>query len=114
MTSEQLSHLQDFGSLLLLVFLALGVVHLCVGLVRPHWVWRKGRFGVVLMSLGFWVLAFVIYGGIIGYTHSHPNGPHSFKGYLDDYIASECAAGADLPGCKKDGAVAPLTEATTP
>jgi hypothetical protein len=104
-TSEQLSQLQGFGSLVLLLCLGLGAIHLLLGLVRPGWVWRRGRGGVVALSLGLWLLGVAVWGGIIGFTHSHPNGPHSVTGYIDDYFAEQCAQGADLQACRKDGAV---------
>lgn len=100
MTSEQLAQLQDFGAVLFLLCLILAAVQLLVGLVRPSWVWRKGRGGVVLVSLTLGLLGVLAYAGIIGYTHSHPNGPHSMKGYLEDYVTEQCAQGADLPACK--------------
>lgn len=104
MTSEQLAHLQDGSGLFLLLCLAAGVIHLALGLVRPGLVRRRGRWGVVGLTLGIWLLGFIAYAGTIGFTHSHPNGPHALKGYLDDYFAEECAKGTDLPACKKDGA----------
>lgn len=103
MTSEQLAHLQDGAYLFLLFCFAAGVIHLVLGLMRPGLVWRRGRGGVVGYTLGIWLLGVLAWAGTIGFTHSHPNGPHALKGYLDDYFAEECAKGADLPACKKDG-----------
>jgi hypothetical protein len=103
MTSKQLALMQDIGSVVFLLCLVLGALHLIAGLIRPRLVWRKGRGGVVLVSLAAWLFGLVTYGGIIAYTHSHPNGPHALKGYLDDYFAEQCAQGADLPACKQDG-----------
>jgi hypothetical protein len=104
MTAEQLAQLQDFGGVLFLFCLAVAALHLILGLLRPGLVWRKGRGGVVLMSLGLGVLGFLTYAGIVAYTHSHPNGPHAFQGYLDDYVAEQCAKGADLPACRNKAA----------
>lgn len=106
MTSEQLAHLQTVAALILLLCVGIGAIYLLAGLVRPGWVWRKGRGSVVLVSIGLWLLGLATYAGIIGYTHSHPNGPHAVKGYIEDYFAEQCAQGADLPACKKDGASA--------
>ncbi len=105
MTADQLSRLQDFGSVLLLLCLGLGVIHLIAGLLRPAWVRRKGRGGVVVVSLALVLLGFATFAGIIAYTHSHPNGPHALQGYLDDYFAEQCTQGADLPACREKAAV---------
>lgn len=102
MTSEQLAQLQGFGSLIFLICLAVGLLHLLVGLVRPHLVWRKGRGGVVLVTLAMWLFGFLTAAGTVAYTHSHPNGPHAVQGYIDDYFKEQCAQGADLPACKEE------------
>lgn len=103
MTYEQLIQLQDWARLIFLLCIAAGAIHLLLGLVRPIWVKRAGRGGVVLVTLGIWLAGLAVFAGAIGYTHSHPNGPHALKGYLDEYFAEQCAQGADLPACKRDG-----------
>jgi hypothetical protein len=106
MTYEQLNQLQDAATLTAKLFLAVGAIHLALGLLRPGWVGRKRRGTVVLLTLGVWLAGLAVWGGTIGYTHSHPNGPHAVTGYLERYFAEECAKGADLPACKNDGAAA--------
>lgn len=87
-------------SVVALGIIAASTLFLLIGLIRPGWVGRSGRGGVVAWTIAGWFLAIGLAVGTIGYTHSHPNGPHAFEGYLKDYIADECAKGADLPGCK--------------
>jgi hypothetical protein len=100
MSYEQLMLMQGVASLVFLACLLAGAVYLVLGLVRPLLVRRAGRGGVVLVTLAVWLTGLVILGGVIGFTHSHPNGPHAVSGYIDDYFASECAKGVDLPACK--------------
>lgn len=107
MTHDQLIQLQNWASLAFLIFLGAGVLHLLLGLISPAWVGRKGRGTVLLMTLATWLAGAAIWAGTIAYTHSHPKGPHSAKGYIEDYFADQCARGADLPACKP--ATAPPT-----
>ena len=37
------------------------------------------------------VFAAVLFVGVIAYTHSQPDGPHSAKGYINDYFAEQGA-----------------------
>lgn len=104
MTYDQLIQLQSWATLVFFLCLFVGAIHLLAGLIKPTWVRRAGRGGVVLVSLMVWIAGLLIWGGIIGYTHSHPEGPHSLHRYLDDYFAEQCAQGADLPACKKETA----------
>jgi hypothetical protein len=100
LSSEQLSVIQGAGALVFLFCLGAGGLYLVLGLIRPSWVWREKRRWVVLTSLGLWLVGIGTYVGVIAFTHAHPNGPHSFTRYFENYIAEQCAAGADLPGCK--------------
>lgn len=106
MSYEQLIALQGYAAIFLLICLVAGALFFLFGLIKPAWVRRGGRGSVVLVSIGIWLLGIVAYAGTVGYTHSHPNGPHSAKRYIDDYFAEQCAQGADLPACRKD-AIAP-------
>ena len=51
------------------------------------------------MSRYFFAAAWID-AGVIAFTHSHPNGPHAFKGYFERYLAEQCAEGQDLPACR--------------
>ena len=103
MTYEQLIQLQNWASLIFLILLGTGAIQFVVGLIRPAWVRRAGRGTVILTTLGIWIVGFAIWAGAVGYTHSHPNGPHSVTRYIDEYFAEQCANGADLPACHKAG-----------
>lgn len=107
MTLDQLVFLQNVASLVFVVCLGIGALYLVAGLIRPAWVSRKGRGSVVLRTLLLWATGLAVLGGTIGYTHSHPNGPHALSGYLDRYFAEECAKGADIPACNEQPAAAP-------
>lgn len=101
MTYDQLIQLQGWAALFLLLCLGAGAIHLLAGVIRPAWVKRAGRGGVALVTLAIWLAGIAVWGGTIGYTHSHPEGPHSLHRYLDDYFAEQCAQGADIPACRK-------------
>jgi hypothetical protein len=65
------------------IVLVLALLYLLIGLVRPAWAWASKRRWVVLRSLSAVLLAGVAYTGVIAYTHSQPDGPHSLEGYLN-------------------------------
>lgn len=100
MTSQQLSFLQHIMGGVMLLLLAIAALMLVLGLVRPSWVRAASRWRAAGRALLVGLLGIVLYAGTIAYTHSHPNGPHAVKGYIEDYFAEQCAKGADLPGCK--------------
>jgi hypothetical protein len=103
MTSEQLSLLQNWMSVVFLAALVIGLLVLLIGMLKPAWVGAAGRGRVILRSLGIWLIGTALMAGTIAYTHSHENGPHSVKRYIDTYFKEQCAQGTDLPGCKQDG-----------
>ena len=102
MTSEQLSLLQNWMSVVFLAALVIGALVLLVGLIKPSWVGVPGRGRVILRSLGIWLIGTALMVGTIAYTHSHENGPHSVTRYIDSYFKEQCAQGADLPACRRD------------
>ena len=104
MTSEQLSFLQHMMGGVMLLLLAVAALMLVLGLVRPAWVRAASRWRAAGRALLIGLLGVVLYAGAIIYTHSHPEGPHAVKGYIEDYFAEQCAQGADLPACKDAGA----------
>lgn len=104
MTSEQLSFLQHMMGGVMLMLLAVAALMLVLGLVRPAWVRAASRWRAAGRALLIGLLGVVLYAGTIIYTHSHPEGPHAVKGYIEDYFAEQCAQGADLPSCKDAGA----------
>ena len=110
MTLEQLVFLQHIMGGVMLLLLGLAVLNLVLGLIRPAWTKAASRGRVVVRSLLTGLLGVALYAGTIFYTHSHPNGPHAVKGYIDSYFAEQCAQGADLSACK-DGAASPGGEA---
>ena len=63
----------------------LALLYLMVGLVRPSWAWATKRRSVVLRSLGLMLLSLVGFAGVIGYSLTLPDSPHSIDRYLKDY-----------------------------
>lgn len=80
-----------------------GTLYLIAGMLRPAWVGRSQRRWVAAWTLSVWFLGFGIYVATLAFTHSHPNGPHAFNGYLERYVAERCARGDDLPACREGG-----------
>jgi hypothetical protein len=111
LSSEQLGLIQGAAALLFLVCLGGGALYLLAGLIQPAWVLREKRRWVAVTALCVWLIGAAAQLGAIAFTHSHPNGPHAFKGYFDRYIAEECAKGADLPACRQQPAAAPEADA---
>jgi hypothetical protein len=73
------------------IIVVLAVLYLVAGLVRPSWAFAPGRGAVVLRSGLAVVFAVVLFAGVIAYTHSQPDGPHSAQGYINDYFAEQGA-----------------------
>jgi hypothetical protein len=73
------------------IVVVLALLYLVAGLVRPSWAFAPSRGTVVLRSGLAMVFAAVLFIGVIAYTHSQPDGPHSAKGYIDDYFAEQGA-----------------------
>jgi hypothetical protein len=67
------------------VAFGLALLYLFVGLVRPSWAWATKRRSVVLRSFGLMLLSLVGFAGVIGYSLSLPDSPHSIDRYLKDY-----------------------------
>ncbi|MFN0217584.1 MAG: hypothetical protein ACKVP4_02090 [Hyphomicrobium sp.] len=108
MTYDQLVAIQNWMSLVFLVFIAAGALYLIAGMISPSFVRAPGRGRVILKTLLIWTIGAGALAGTIAYTHSHENGPHSVKGYIEDYFKQQCAEGADLPACR-EGSGAPVT-----
>jgi hypothetical protein len=73
------------------IIVLLALLYLVVGLARPAWAFARGRGAVVLRSGLAMVFAAVLFIGVIAYTHSQPDGPHSVEGYINDYFAEQGA-----------------------
>lgn len=101
MTYDQLIFLQGVAALICLGLLGLGALYLLIGLISPASARARSRWRVFGRTVVAWLLGVVIYAGTVAYTHSHPEGPHSVKRYINDYFEEQCAQGADLPACKK-------------
>ena len=71
------------------IIVILALLYLIVGLVRPTWAFARGRGAVALRSGLAMVFAAVLFIGVIAYTHSQPDGPHSAQGYINDYFAEQ-------------------------
>lgn len=99
MSYENLIRLQNTAEILATVCFVGGLAFLIAGLVRTHWVGFSRRRWVVLSALCIWLLGLITYGGVIGYTHSQPNGPHSFESYMDGMMAQDCVRDASHAGC---------------
>lgn len=69
----------------LVVAVALALLYLVVGLIGPSWAWATKRRSVVLCSIAIILLAVVGFAGVIGYTLTLPDSPHSIDGYLKDF-----------------------------
>ncbi len=103
LSSDQLTMILGLAALVFLICLAGGALYLLAGLIRPGWVRRTKRRWVVSTALIVWVVGLVTYIGAIAFTHSHPNGPHAFKGYWERYVEDLCAEGQDIPACRERG-----------
>ncbi len=101
LSSDQLTMIQGLAALLFLICLGGGAIYLIAGLIRPAWVRRTKRRWVATTTVVVWSLGLVTYIGAIVFTHSHPNGPHAFKGYWERYVAEMCAEGRDIPACRE-------------
>jgi hypothetical protein len=111
LSSEQLSLIQGAAALFFLLCLVGGALYLLAGVIRPAWVLREKRRWVAATTLAVWLVGTGAYLGAIAFAHGHPNGPHAFKGYLEQYIADECGKGQDLPACRQQPAAAPEADA---
>ena len=73
------------------IIVALALLYLVAGLASPSWAFAPGRGAVVLRSGLAMVFTAVLFIGLIAYTHSQPDGPHSVEGYINDYFAEQGA-----------------------
>ena len=73
------------------IIVGLALLYLVAGPATPSWAFAWGRGAVVLRSGLAMAFAAVLLIGVIAYTHSQPDGPHSAKGYIDDYFAEQGA-----------------------
>jgi len=64
---------------------ALALLYLVVGLIRPAWAWATKRRSVVQRAIAIMLLAVVGFVGVIGYTLTLPDNPHSIERYLKDF-----------------------------
>lgn len=71
------------------IIVMLALLYLVVGLASPTWAFAPGRGAVVLRSGMAMVFAAVLFLGVIAYTHSQPDGPHSAQGYINDFFAEQ-------------------------
>ena len=67
----------------------LALLYLFAGLASPSWAFASGRGAVVLRAGLAMVFAAALFIGVIAYTHSQPDGPHSAEGYINDYFAGQ-------------------------
>ncbi|KUO54863.1 MAG: hypothetical protein APF80_00975 [Alphaproteobacteria bacterium BRH_c36] len=93
MTYDTLILIQTIAQGFFLLCVVLGTFNLIAGLIKPAWVRLTKRRWVVSRTFLVWLVGLIVVGGAIGYTHSHPQGPHAFNSYIKGYIAAECAAG---------------------
>ncbi|MEO1283091.1 MAG: hypothetical protein AAFV69_15320 [Pseudomonadota bacterium] len=99
MTYDTLILLQNTSQIVFTICLIGGVIYLAIGLIRPGWLGLSKRIWVVLRSLAAVVFGFAVSAGTLAYTHAHPNGPHAFIGYMQGYVAKDCAAGKSGEVC---------------
>ena len=79
----------DSRQLAATVIVGLALLYLFAGLVSPSWAFAPGRGAVVLRAGLAMVFAAALFIGVIVYTHSQPDGPHSAQGYINDYFARQ-------------------------
>jgi hypothetical protein len=73
------------------------LLYLFAGLANPSWALASGRGAVVLRAGLAMVCAAALFIGVIAYTHSQPDGPHSAQGYINDYFAGQEAPAQPAP-----------------
>jgi len=78
---------------------ALALLYLLVGLIRPSWAWATKRRSVVLRSFAIMLLSLVGFAGVIGYSLTLPDSPHSLERYLNDFDFQQ----ANPPAPDNDG-----------
>lgn len=100
LTSDQLAFIQHLGFAIAGGIFIISGLYVLIGLITPSRFGLEKRLSVLARGIAMVAFAFALAGGVVFFTHSHPNGPHSFKTYINDYIRKECRAGKDLPGCK--------------
>lgn len=100
LTYEQLAGIQNLGFAIAGGILIITAIYFVLGMFSPGRFGARGRLSILGRSLGMIILAFSLAAGVVFFTHSHENGSHAFKGYLDDFIRHECQDGRDLPACK--------------
>ena len=101
MSYDNLMRLQNGAEILAPILLLGGLVFLIAGMIRPSWVRFSKRLWIVPLTLLIWIAAIAVYGGTIFFTHSQPNGPHSFFAYMDASTAMMCIKKPDLESCAK-------------
>lgn len=101
MSYQNLVLLQDIAKTIAALCFLGGLGFLIAGLIRTRWVRLSKRIWVVLITLAVWTLGFAIFGGTIFYTHSQPNGPHSFTSYMDGMTAKMCITRPKLDICEE-------------
>jgi hypothetical protein len=101
MTYDTLILLQSGAKLFFSACLLGGLVYMVAGLFNPKWLGLTRRRWAVLRSLGVVLIGFIVMVGTIIYTHSHPNGPHSFANYLKLAAAKDCARGKQTQICEE-------------
>lgn len=99
MSYKNLVLLQDAAQFAFALSLLIGAIVLVVGLFRPKWLGMTKRRRAVLAALCTWFVGAALYAGAIGYTHSQPNGPHSFISYMDGMQAQTCIKDPQHSGC---------------
>ena len=101
MTYDTLILLQDAAKLFFSICVIGGLIYLAAGLFRPSWLGLSRRRWAVMRALGVWLLGFVVVAATLVYTHSHPNGPHSFRSYMKLAAAKDCAHGKQTEICEE-------------
>jgi hypothetical protein len=79
------------------IIVGLALLYLVAGLASPSWAFARGRGAVVLRSGLAMVFVAVLFIGVIAYTHSQPDGPHSAEGYINDYFAGQAPPAQPAP-----------------
>lgn len=100
LTYDQLVVIQEGSKAIAGALLIVAAIYLVLGLINPARFGLSKRRWVVVRAMGIVLSGVLLAAGALFFTHSHPNGPHSFTGYLEDFVKHECLAGKDLPACK--------------
>ncbi len=99
MNYDQLILLQNVSWTVFGVCIVAAFFYVVAGLWQPRWVGRGKRLWVLLAGFALTFISLAQLVATLIFTHSHPQGPHSFDVYMAGFVAKLCAAGKRSEGC---------------